>query len=98
MGLVRRAAYIGYVMAKISKFVQVSMPTFSASFFRSALWGGVGPGAAVGCGAFGAGSGFRVGWRAAGGVWSLFFGASCCYWRSFHFGGGTGRWVIVLPG
>ena len=56
MGLVRRAAYIGYVMAKISKFVQVSMPTFSASFFRSALWGGVGPGAAVGCGAFGAGA------------------------------------------
>ena len=68
MGLVERAAYIGYVMAKISKFVQVSMPTFSASFFRSALWGGVGPGAAVSCGAFGAGSGFRVGWRAAGGV------------------------------
>ena len=68
MGLVKQAAYIGYVIAKISKFVQVNVPTFSTSFFRSALWGGVGPGAAVGCGAFGSGSGFHVGWRAAEGV------------------------------
>ena len=68
MELVKRAAYIGYVIAKISKFVQVSAQTFSTSFFQGALWGGVGPGAAVGCGAFGTGSGFRVGWRTAGGV------------------------------
>ena len=61
MELVKQAAYIRYVIAKISKFVQVNMPTFSTSFFRSALWGGVGPGAAVSCGAFGTGSGFRVG-------------------------------------
>ena len=48
------------------------------------IWMG---GPAVAPGVFGAESGFRVGWRTAGGAWFL-----------FHFGRGTGRWVIISWG
>ena len=50
---------------------------------------------------FGAGSSFRVGWRTAGGGGGLdlcFSGFFRWYWRRFHFGGGAGRWAIVLWG
>ena len=33
-----------------------------------------------------------------GGLVSVFQGFFCWYWRSLHFGGGTGRWPIVLWG
>ena len=47
--------------------------------------------ATVGCGVFGAGSGFGVGWRTV--VWSLFFGAFLLVLAKFLFwrgGLGTG--------
>ena len=43
--------------------------------------------------------GFCVGWRAAvrgGGVDCCFAGLFCYWWRSIHFGGGTGHWAIIL--
>ena len=59
-------------------------------------------GAAAGArGVSGAGSGFRVGWRAAGGGGGLHFcfpGVFCWYWPSVRFGGGTGHWAVILWG
>ena len=49
-----------------------------------------GVGSAIGFEISGAGSTFRVGQRAAGGIWSLFFGAFLVVLASFCFGGGLG--------
>ena len=48
--------------------------------FNSVFWLGV---SAIGCGILGAGSGFRVGWRAAEG-------------GGLIADGGAGRWAMVL--
>ena len=49
-------------------------------------------------GLFGTGSSFRVGWRTVGGLDLCFSGFFRWYWQRFHFGGGAGRWAIVLWG
>ena len=38
MKLLKRAAYVRYVIAKLSKFVQISMQTSSDSFLQRILW------------------------------------------------------------
>ena len=54
-------------------------------------------GAAVGRGVFGAGSGFLVGQRTAGGGLGCYFWEVFCYcWRGFHCCGEAGRWAIIL--
>ena len=57
--------------------------------------------AAVGCGVFGAGSGFVLGWCMAGGVGSPFFGGFfTSIWEFFVLAGGGGGWArgIILWG
>ena len=49
-------------------------------------------------GVFGAGSGFRVEWHTAVGVYFLSFGGFLLVLRGFYFGGGAGRWAILLWG
>ena len=50
---------------------------------------------AVGCGVSGAGCGFRVGWRTAWGVLSLFFGAFLLVLAGFSFW--RGEWALGYP-
>ena len=51
---------------------------------------GGGPGAAVARGVFRAASGFGVGWRAVGGLVSVFFGGFLLVLAGSHFRGGFG--------
>ena len=61
------------------------------------LWGS-GVWAAVAGGVFGAGAGFRVGWRALGGVWFPFFRGFLLVLAKLSFWRGAGRWPISLWG
>ena len=61
------------------------------------IWGHFRRGPTVGCGVFGAGSGFGVGWR-GGGVWSLCFGALLLVLAEFLFCRGAVHWAIILWG
>ena len=55
-----------------------------------AVVGGGWPETAVARGVFRAASGFGVGWRAVGGLVSVFSGVFCCCWRGLIFAGGLG--------
>ena len=86
-----RSMPAGYGPAGKGLLIVVSSMGFLCKFYE--FFCGV---ATMGRGICGTGSGFRVVWRAAGGVWFLFFGEFLLVLAGLLFWRGAGRGAIVL--